>query len=153
MDDMSPPRRSRRIYVRARTDPQFAQLWWPGLGAARLAGLGAARHRSMPPPLRRRHNNVEVTFVLTFSLNKRWKIFKSIKNVKNVFTLNTACCRVQRLRVESRLTTDRSLLIASYSLLSNKNLCKAILPTLGHCQKMSGWTSTTMTSGHSNGGE
>jgi len=23
------PRRSRRIYVRARTDPQSAQLWWP----------------------------------------------------------------------------------------------------------------------------
>ena len=27
------PRRSRRIYVRARTDPHSAQLWWPGLGA------------------------------------------------------------------------------------------------------------------------
>jgi len=36
------PRRSRRIYVRARTDPQSAQLWWPGLGATRLAGLSAA---------------------------------------------------------------------------------------------------------------
>ena len=148
MDDMSPSRRSRRIYVRARTDPQFAQLWWPGLGAARLAGLGAARHRSMPP-LRRRHNNVEVTFVLTFSLNKRWKIFKSIKNVKKRFYIKHCVLS----GAESRLTTDRSLLIASYSLWSNKNLCKAILPTFGHCQKMSGWTSTTMTSGHSNGGE
>ena len=31
------PRRLRRIYVRAQTDPQSAQLWWPGLGVARLA--------------------------------------------------------------------------------------------------------------------
>jgi len=37
---MSPARRSRRIYVRARTDPQYAQLWWPGLGAARLGQVG-----------------------------------------------------------------------------------------------------------------
>jgi len=36
------PRRSRRIYVRVRTDPQSAQFWWPGLGVARLAGLSAA---------------------------------------------------------------------------------------------------------------
>jgi len=37
---MSPARRSRRIYVRARTDPQYAQLWWPGLGAHRLGQVG-----------------------------------------------------------------------------------------------------------------
>ena len=56
-DDM-PPRRSRRIYVRARTDPQSAQLWWPGLGAARLAAprpggtdrrTDGPRHRLIPP--------------------------------------------------------------------------------------------------------
>jgi len=35
-----PPRRSRRIYVRVHTDPQSAQLWWPGLNAARLASPG-----------------------------------------------------------------------------------------------------------------
>jgi len=51
-----PTRRSRRIYVRARTDPQSAQLWWPGLGAARLAGPGGtdgrtdgSRYRLMSP--------------------------------------------------------------------------------------------------------
>jgi len=33
------PRRSRQIYVRARTHPQSAQLWWPGLGAARLVTI------------------------------------------------------------------------------------------------------------------
>ena len=92
---MSPPRRSRRIYVRAQTDPQFAQLWWPG--------LGAARHRSMPP-LRRRHNNVEVTFVLTFSLNKRWKIFKSIKNVKKRFYIKH--CVLSGAETPSRVEVD-----------------------------------------------
>jgi len=34
------PRRSQRIYVRARTDPQSAQLWRPGRGTVRL---GTAR--------------------------------------------------------------------------------------------------------------
>jgi len=29
MPPSTPRRRSRRIYVRARTDPQSAQLWWP----------------------------------------------------------------------------------------------------------------------------
>jgi len=55
-----PTRRSRRIYVRARTDPQSAQLWWPGLGAARLAGPGGTDRRtdgriavSLNVPLRR----------------------------------------------------------------------------------------------------
>jgi len=33
------PRRSRRIYVRA-------QLWWPGLNAARLAGPGGTDRRT-----------------------------------------------------------------------------------------------------------
>jgi len=27
-----PPGRSQRIYVHAQTDPQSAQLWWPGQG-------------------------------------------------------------------------------------------------------------------------
>ena len=40
------PRRSRRIYVRAQTDPQSARLWWPGLGAARLAGPGGTDRRT-----------------------------------------------------------------------------------------------------------
>ena len=44
--DMPPRRRSRRIYVRARTDPQSAQLWWPGIGAARLAGPGGTDRRT-----------------------------------------------------------------------------------------------------------
>ena len=35
-----------RIYVRAQTDPQSAQLWWPGLGAARLAGPGGTDRRT-----------------------------------------------------------------------------------------------------------
>jgi len=35
-----PPRRSRRIYVHAETDPQSAQLWWPGRGAVCIAGPG-----------------------------------------------------------------------------------------------------------------
>ena len=33
------PRLSRRIYVHAQKDRQSAQLWWPDLGVARLAGL------------------------------------------------------------------------------------------------------------------
>jgi len=40
------PRRSRRIYVRVRTDPQSAQLWWLGLGVARLAGPGGTDRRT-----------------------------------------------------------------------------------------------------------
>jgi len=43
-DDM--PRRSRRICVRVRTDPQSAQLWWLGLGVARLAGPGGTDRRT-----------------------------------------------------------------------------------------------------------
>ena len=46
------PRRLRRTYVHTRTDLQSAQLWWPGLGALCLAGLGAGgtdrrTHRSI----------------------------------------------------------------------------------------------------------
>jgi len=35
-----------RIYVRAQTDPQSAQLWWPGRGAACLAGPGRTDRRT-----------------------------------------------------------------------------------------------------------
>ena len=62
------PRRSRRIYVRAQTDPQSAQLWWPGLGAAHLAGPGGTDKRtdgriavSLNLPLRRGHNKIQLT--------------------------------------------------------------------------------------------
>jgi len=62
-----PTRRSRRIYVRARTDPQSAQLWWPGPGAARLAGPGGTDRRTggriaaslNVPPLRRGRKRTE----------------------------------------------------------------------------------------------
>jgi len=35
-----------RIYVRAQTDPQSAQLWWPGRGAVCLAGPGRTDRRT-----------------------------------------------------------------------------------------------------------
>jgi len=56
------PRRSQRIYVCTQTDPQSARLWWLGLGAALLAGLGGtdrrtdeSRHRLMPPNINNLH--------------------------------------------------------------------------------------------------
>ena len=57
----APRRRSRRIYVRARTDQHSAQLWWPGLGAqvgqtdTQTDGRIAA---SLNAALRRGHNNL-----------------------------------------------------------------------------------------------
>ena len=66
-------RRSRRIYVRARTDPQSAQLWWPTVanlaGSQRAYSLGQALwHRqtdgriavSLSAPLRRGHNKAVI---------------------------------------------------------------------------------------------
>jgi len=41
-DDISPADRGGSTSVRAQMDAQSAQLWWPGHGTARLAGLGAA---------------------------------------------------------------------------------------------------------------
>jgi len=52
-EDM-PPRRSRRIYVRARADPQSAQLWWPAV-APKPAGTDRRTDgriaASLNPPL------------------------------------------------------------------------------------------------------
>ena len=72
------PRRSRRIYVRARTDPQYAQLWWPAglLHCAYslwLSQLGqtdgrtdGSQHRLIPPPYGGGHNNTPYAHTLLY---------------------------------------------------------------------------------------
>ena len=60
-------RRSRQIYVRARTDPQSAQLWWPGPGAALNA------------PIWRGHNNVKVFRTFTEQLTEMLRVEMRIR--------------------------------------------------------------------------
>jgi len=68
-----------RIYVCARMDLQSSQLWWPGLGTRWETDgqTDRSRHRLMPPPLRRRHNNSNVV------ISQYQASYKQLENVCN----------------------------------------------------------------------